>query len=316
MKQRTAAISVVSNSVLILLKVIAGTLTGSVAILTEAVHSSVDLIASLVAFFSVRIADVPADTEHRYGHAKVENLAAAFEAILILVGSAAIAFEAVRRLIVGGSTHTLGFGIAVIAVSAVANVIVSAVIARNGRRTNSPALQGDALHLRTDAASSLGVLIALVLVHVTGDQWIDPVAALVMAAVILSTGVRLLVSSGEVLADRALPAAETAAIERVIADFADRGVVGFHELRTRQAGSRRYVDVHVQFHKGSSLEEAHWTAHAMQDEIKSVLGGADVLIHIEPEAVMRAGQQPLQPRPDGSEHGTAAPAGEHADGAS
>ncbi len=299
MKRRTAAISVVSNSVLILLKVIAGSLTGSVAILTEAVHSSVDLIASLVAFVSVRIADVPADDQHRYGHHKVENLAAAFEAMLILVGSAAIAFEAIRRLIVGGSTHTLGVGIAVIAFSAAANVVVSSVIARGGRLANSPALQGDALHLRTDAASSFGVLIALVLVHLTGAQWIDPVAALVMSAVILSTGVRLLVRSSEVLADHALPAAETAAIERVIAGFADRGVVGFHELRTRQAGSNRYVDVHVQFRKGFSLEQAHWISHAMQDQIKSALGGADVLIHIEPEAVMRSGQQPLKSRPVG-----------------
>src|ERR1700689_297580 len=118
MKQRTALLSGASNSALILIKVIAGTLTGSVAILTEAVHSSVDLIASLVAFVSLRIADQPADDTPPYGHGKVETLRAAFEAILILVGSLAIAFEAVRRLIVGGSTHTLGLGIAVIGFSA------------------------------------------------------------------------------------------------------------------------------------------------------------------------------------------------------
>ena len=138
MKQRIAILSVVSNSVLILLKLVAGTLTGSVAILTEAVHSSIDLVASLVAFFSVRIADEPADDSHRYGHEKVENLAAAFEAILILVGSAAIAFEAIRRLIVGGSTENLGIGIVVIGFSAVANLVVSAFIARGARLTDSP----------------------------------------------------------------------------------------------------------------------------------------------------------------------------------
>src|ERR1700761_5856917 len=139
MKQRTALLSVLSNSALILLKVVAGTLTGSIAILTEAIHSSIALIASLVAFLSVRIADEPADEGHRYGHEKVENLAAAFEAILILGGSAAIAFEAIRRLVIGGRTHTLAIGIAVIGFSALANLVVSTVIARGGRRTDSPA---------------------------------------------------------------------------------------------------------------------------------------------------------------------------------
>src|SRR5213082_1601568 len=124
-KPRTALLSIASNSGLILLKVIAGTITGSVAILTEAVHSSIDLVASIVAFFSVRKAVEPADESHRYGHEKLENLAAAIEGILILVGSAVIAFEAIRRLLRHGRVHTLGFGIAVVAVSIVVNVVVS-----------------------------------------------------------------------------------------------------------------------------------------------------------------------------------------------
>ena len=293
MKQRTAILSVASNSALILLKVIAGTLTGSVAILTEAVHSSIDLIASVVALLSVRIADEPADEGHRYGHEKVENLAAAFEAVLILVGSAVIVFEAVRRLINGGRTHTLGIGIGVIAFSAVANLVVSTIIARGGRRTRSPALEGDAAHLRTDAVSSLGVLVALVLVKATGAQWIDPVAALAVAAAIVVTGLRLLVRSGEVLVDQALPAQETAAIARAIEGFGDGAVVGFHELRTRRAGSQRYVDVHLQFRHGTSLEQAHGAAHELQHRIADALGGADVLIHLEPEDRLRPGQQAL-----------------------
>ena len=293
MKQRTAILSVASNSALILLKVIAGTLTGSVAILTEAGHSSIDLIASLVAFLSVRIADEPADERHSYGHEKVENLAAAFEAVLILVGSAVIAFEAVRRLITGGHTHTLGIGIGVIGFSAVANLIVSGVVARGGRLTGSPALEGDAAHLRTDAVSSLGVLVALVLVKITGAQWIDPVAALLVASSIIVTGLRLLVRSGEVLVDQALPEEETERIIGVIEGFGDSTIVGFHELRTRRGGSKRYVDVHIQFRGGTSLEQAHRTAHDLQDQIADALGGADVLIHLEPEDRLRPGQQVL-----------------------
>ncbi|MGH2835331.1 MAG: cation diffusion facilitator family transporter [Solirubrobacteraceae bacterium] len=293
MKQRTAILSVASNSALILLKVIAGTLTGSVAILTEAVHSSIDLIASVVALLSVRIADEPADKGHSYGHEKVENLAAAFEAVLILVGSAVIAFEAIRRLITGGRTHTLGIGIGVIAFSAVANLVVSGVIARGGRKTGSPALEGDAAHLRTDAVSSLAVLVALVLVQATGAQWIDPVAALLVAATIVVTGLRLLVRSGEVLVDQALPAAETEAIVRVIERFDDGSIIGFHQLRTRRGGSKRYVDVHIQFRHGTSLEQAHRAAHELQDQIAAALGGADVLIHLEPEDRLRPGQPAL-----------------------
>lgn len=291
MKARTAALSVVSNSTLILLKIIAGTVTGSIAILTEAVHSSIDLVASIVAFFSIRKADEPADETHRYGHEKIENLAAAIEGILILVGSSAIAFEAIRRLIRGGRVSSIPLGLGVVAFSMVANVVVSTVIARNARATDSPALEGDAAHLRTDALTSGGVLVGLALVKATGAQWIDPAVALTVAAAIVVTGIRLLSRSSRVLVDEALPTGEVAQIRDTIANFSSRGVVGFHELRTRRAGSRRYVDVHVQFRAGTSLEEAHRTAHELQGEIADGLAGADVLIHLEPEDRVRPGEQ-------------------------
>jgi cation diffusion facilitator family transporter len=291
-KPRTAALSVASNSALILLKVIAGTITGSVAILTEAVHSSIDLIASVVAFISVRKAEEPADETHRYGHEKIENLAAAIEGVLILVGSAAIAFQAIRRLLGHGATHEVGLGIGVIAFAAGANLAVSAVLARKSRETGSPALAGDAAHLRTDAASSLTVLVALVLVDLTGQQWIDPVAALLVAAVIVVTGVRLLAGAGQVLVDQSLPAEQTAAICQAIESFGvSHGIVGYHALRTRSGGSQRYVDVHVQFRAGTSLEDAHRTAHELQDAIAAAVGGADVLIHLEPEDRVRPGHE-------------------------
>jgi cation diffusion facilitator family transporter len=290
-KVRTAALSVVSNSILILLKVVAGSITGSVAILTEAVHSSIDLVASMVAFFSVRKAGEPADESHRYGHEKLENLAAAIEGILILVGSAAIAFQAIRHLASGGQVQRLGLGIAVVAFSLVANLVVSTVIARTARETSSAALEGDAAHLRTDAWTSLAVLIGLALVQITGAQWLDPVVALMVAGAILVTGVRLLLGSSRVLVDESLPVDQVAAIRGAIEEFAERGVVGYHELRTRQAGARRYVDLHVQFRHGTSLEDAHRTAHELQDVIGARLGGADVLIHLEPQDRVRPGEE-------------------------
>jgi cation diffusion facilitator family transporter len=289
-KVRTAALSVLSNSALILLKVIAGTVTGSVAILTEAVHSSIDLIASIVAFISVRKAGEPADESHRYGHEKLENLAAAIEGILILVGSAVIAFEAIRRLIRGGHLQNVGLGITIVALSVIVNLVVSTVIARTARRTESPALEGDAAHLRTDALTSSGVLVALVLVDLTGAEWLDPAIALVVAASIVTTGVKLLLRSTRVLVDEALPGDEVTAIREAIEEFAGRGVVGYHELRTRRAGSRRYVDLHVQFRRGTSLEDAHRTAHELEQRIASRLARTDVLIHLEPEDRVRPGE--------------------------
>jgi cation diffusion facilitator family transporter len=179
----------------------------------------------------------------------------------------------------------------VIAVSLVVNLVVSTVIARNARATDSAALEGDAAHLRTDALTSAGVLVALVLVKITGAQWLDPVVALLVAASLVFTGVRLLARSSRVLVDEALPPEEVAVIRHAVERFDGRGVVGYHELRTRRAGSRRYVDLHVQFRAGTSLEDAHRTAHELQDLIGARLDGADVLIHLEPQDRVRPGEE-------------------------
>lgn len=309
-KVRAASLSVASNSALILLKVVAGTITGSVALLTEAVHSSIDLVASMVAFFSVRKAGEPADESHRYGHERFENLAAAIEGILILLGSAVIAFEAIRRLLGHGKIHTVGLGIAVVAISIVVNLVVSVRISRKARSTDSAALFGDAAHLRTDALTSAGVLLALVLIKLTGAQWLDPAVALAVATVIVITGVRLLLRSSRVLVDEALPPDEVAAIRESIEEFAARGVVGYHALRTRRAGARRYVDMHVQFRTGTSLEQAHRTAHQLQDMIGKRLKGADVLIHLEPQDRVRPGEElPVPGEEEASPHPVAGGSG-------
>ena len=291
-KTRAAALSIASNSVLIVLKIMAGAITGSVAILTEAMHSSVDLIASVVAYVSVRTADKPADEDHPYGHAKIENLAAAIEAMLILVGAGVIVFESVRRLASGvADIDSLGVGIAVIAFSVLANVVVSTVLARRARETESPALEGDAAHLRTDAATSAAVLVGLLVVELTGAAWLDPVIALLVAGAIVYAGITLLMRASRVLVDEALPPEELDAVREAIEAFGPHGVRGYHKLRARRAGSRRYVDLHVQFAVGTTLEAAHATAHQLQDAIRERLRGADVLIHLEPEASLHPGTE-------------------------
>jgi cation diffusion facilitator family transporter len=278
-----ARLSIVSNSALILLKIVAGAVTGSIAIATEAVHSSIDLLASIVAYLSLRKADEPADAEHQYGHAKAENLAAAIEGMLILAGAGVIVYEASRRLVTGGGhVESIGIGIAVIAVSAVVNLIVSTYLYRRARTHDSPALEGDAAHLRADAATSLAVLLGLVLIEVTGYEQFDAIVALMVASAIVYTGVRILSRSSRVLMDEALPQDELDIVRKVIADHPAPELEGFHKLRGRRAGSARYIDLHVQFASGTSLERAHEAAHELQGEIRRRIPSADVLVHIEP----------------------------------
>jgi cation diffusion facilitator family transporter len=218
-------------------------------------------------------------------------MAAAIEGVLILVGSVVIAFEAIRHLIEGTGLQRLGIGIAVLALSIAVNFVVSRTLSRRAQATGSPALAADAAHLSTDMLSSGGVMAGLALVAVTGWDWLDPVIALVVAAVVAVAGVRILTHSSRVLVDETLPDPELDTIRDVVGDFAARGIVGFHELRGRQAGARRHIDLHVQFRSGTTLEDAHRTAHALQDAIRERLGAADVLIHLEPEDRVRPGEE-------------------------
>ena len=170
-----------------------------------------------------------------------------------------------------------------IAFSGVTNLAVSTYLYRQARATDSPALEGDAAHLRTDAMTSFGVLVALILVEVTGIEAFDPITALIVAAAIVVAGIRIINRSTRVLVDEALPQEELDAIRAAIKQHAPNEVVGFHKLRARRAGSRRYVDLHVQFRDGTTLRRAHEITHQLQGEIRARLRGADVLIHLEPE---------------------------------
>jgi cation diffusion facilitator family transporter len=286
-KRGAAGLSIASNATLIAIKVAAGAITGSIAIITEAVHSLIDLVASVIAYFSVRKADEPADVDHPYGHEKVENLSAAIEGMLILLGAAVIIYEATHQLVVGSSVDRLGVGIAVMALSVFANLVVSSVLSRQARAHESQALEGDAAHLRTDAMTSAGVLLGLAVVQVTGNSAFDPITALVVAVAIVWAGFRLLRRSSAVLVDEALPPVEMDRIEQAIATARTPEVAGYHKLRARRAGSRRHIDLHVQYRSGTSLERAHELAHLMRASIEAEIPQAEVLIHVEPETSFR-----------------------------
>lgn len=282
-KSRAATISIVSNSLLIALKIAAGAITGSIAILTEAVHSGIDLVASVIALVSVRKADEPPDREHPYGHEKAENLAAAIEGMLILIGAGVIVYAATHRLVVGAEVEHLGLGLAVVGASAVANLGVSTYLGRRARALGSAALEGDAAHLRADVLTSVGVFVGLGLVMITGSDVFDPIAALAVAAAIVVAGLRIMTRSSRVLMDEAPPPEELDRIEAAIARARPKEMVGYHKLRARRAGARSYIDMHIQFRDGTTLEDAHSLAHGLRAAIEAEFPDSDVLIHVEPE---------------------------------
>ena len=286
-KTRAATVAIVSNSCLIALKLAAGILTGSVGILSDAVHSLMDLVASVISLLSVRKADEPADASHRFGHEKLEDLSAGAQAILLLIGAAFVAYEAIRRLINGGTVQSIGIGIIVVGVAAAANLLVSAYLMRQARLTASPALEATAADLRTDAFVSLGVLVALVIVKLTGIDWIDPAVGLVVGIAISSTGVRILNGAARRLADETIPPEELTQLQGVARSFLGDEMVGFHDLRARHVGNHHQVDLHVQFSDGTSLRRAHEVSHELQDAMAKVLPGTTALVHLEPEERMR-----------------------------
>lgn len=282
-RSRVAVLSVASNTALIALKLAAAVITGSVALLTEALHSAIDLVASVVAYFSLRKAEEPADDDHPYGHDKLEDLAAVVEGVLILVGSMAITFEAARHLASGATIDHVPVALVVLAISISVNLVVTRRLRRTAAETGSPALTADASHLTADALTSATVFVGLALVGATGATWLDPVVALVVAALILVQGIRIVRRGSRSLIDEALPEPELECVRDAILEHGPP-VAGFHALRARRAGAARHIDVHVQFEHGTTLEEAHVATGILKRRIAVGLGGTvHVLIHIEPE---------------------------------
>ena len=280
-KSGAAGLSVASNSLLILLKVVAGILTGSIAILAEAIHSLLDLAAAIIAFLSVRVSDKPADKIHPFGHGKIENLSGVVEGGLIFVAAGIIIYEAIQRLIIGAKVELLEIGIVVMAVSIGVNVIVSRHLLKVSRSTDSIALEADARHLTTDVLTSLGVLVGLVLVRLTGLDFLDPIVALVVAMLIIKAAFEVTRKSYLGLMDTRLPAAEEREIISSIMKHAGE-VVSVHKLRTRKSGSQRHIDLHLVMPKDTSVEEAHRMCDHLERHIKGKLSKANITIHVEP----------------------------------
>ena len=280
-KIAVARLSVYSNSTLVVLKLAVGTVMGSVAVISEAIHSGLDLVAALIAKYSVKRSAEPADKEHRFGHGKFENLSGMIEGILILVAATWIMYEATRRLIGMSEVQMLEAGMAVMAVSAVLNFIVSKKLMRVAKKTESLALEADAYHLTTDVWTSLGVFVALGLIEVTGFRLLDPAIAIVVAAFIVRAALDITRRSTEGLLDKSLPESEHKAIERIMDEHNDE-FLNYHDLRTRKAGSERHIDLHIAVPKDWSVQEADQLAKHLESDIKTKLPRSVVMIRSEP----------------------------------
>lgn len=280
-KVHAATLSVVSNTFLVAGKVSVGLFTGSVSILSEGIHSGIDLVAALIAFFSVQESGKPADERHRYGHGKIENISGTVEALLIIVAALWIIFEAADKLRHGAAVEQLGLGLAVMGVSAVVNIFVSAKLMRTAKATDSVALEADALHLRTDVFTSLGVLIGLAAIKLTGIALLDPVAAIGVALLIIKAGVDLTRQAFFPLVDVSLPADEEREIIDIIESFS-ANYLEFHKLRTRKAGPERHIDLHLVVPQELPVRQVHSLCDLIEAEIKRRFPGSHVLIHSEP----------------------------------
>ena len=280
-KTGAAGLSVLSNTLLILLKLVAGILSGSVSIIAEAIHSGIDLLAALIAFVCLRIAGKPADREHPFGHGKVENVSGTIEAVLIFVAAIFIIYEAINRIIAEAIVEYLSIGIAVMAISVVVNIIVSRHLLRIARDSDSIALEADARHLTADVYTSLGVLVGLVLVQVTGLNILDPIIAIGVAIFILRAAYSLTRRAFPPLIDIRLPEDEEELIVSTMNEHMGE-LVGFHELRTRKAGSERYIELHMIMARDASIERAHSLCDHLEEDIKSRLPNIHVTIHVEP----------------------------------
>jgi cation diffusion facilitator family transporter len=288
-RSRTVLFSISSNALLLTVKLTAGVMTGSVSILSEAVHSATDLVASIVAFMAVRSSASPPDESHNYGHGRFENLAGIFEGVILLGVGGWVIFGAINGIVNGAELELLGLGIGVMALSAVVNLFVSSWLLRVARETDSRALEAEGYNLRTDVWGAAGVALGLIAALATDWTILDPIIAGLIGLVILWTALGLISGSTRVLLDESLPEEELAVIERVIEDEIENeeAVRGFHKLRARKSGPQRHVDFHLQLRAQTTLGEAHKISDSLEERIGRNLPNTDVLIHLEDDRSLK-----------------------------
>ena len=281
-------LSVISNTVLVIAKLVIGIIVGSVSVISEAIHSGIDLLAAMIALFAVKKSDIPADKEHSFGHGKFENLSGTIEAFLIFVAAAWIVYEAIHKLIKPKPLEEVGLGVAVMFGSSVVNIIVSQMLFKIGNKTDSIALKADAWHLRTDVYTSAGVMVGLALIWLgrifipkVNLNWLDPIAAIAVAMMIIHAAYILSKQAIADLLDTSLPADEEEWIKDKIRGMYPT-IYSFHNLKTRKSGSLRFIEFHIKVDPLMCVSDSHALNDRLVLEIKNKFPNSHVMVHIEP----------------------------------
>ena len=278
---RYAWLSIGAAILTILMKSAAYVLTGSVGLLSDALESTVNLAAAIVALLALRVASRPANDEFTFGYSKVEYFASGFEGGMILIAAAGIIITAIPRLIHPQPLEQVGLGLAISVAASLVNFAVAGILMRAGRRYNSITLEADAKHLMTDVWTTVGVLVGIVLVSVTGFLRLDPLIALVVAANIIFTGYKLLVRSGRGLMDISLPEEDLKSIHSILGSYQSQGV-GYHALRSRQAAARKFLVVHLLLPGDWTISAGHKLADQIEGQVQAAIPNATIVTHIEP----------------------------------
>lgn len=278
---RFALLSIFSNTALIAFKIVAGLMSGSVSIISEAIHSGMDLIASIVAFFSVRESAKPADREHPYGHGKVENISGLVEGVLIFIAAAMIIKEAYKKLFEPAPIEQAYIAIAVMFAAALVNLLVSRTLYKVAKQEDSMALEADALHLKTDVYTALGVGLGILLIKLTGILILDPVVAIIVACLIIKEAWNLTRSALNFVIDARLSDQEEDEIRRIIESHSNQ-FVDYHKLKTRKSGNMKHIDFHLTMDPDLTVRETHELVGTMKKEMSERFGNTRVVIHIDP----------------------------------
>jgi len=279
--KRYAWLSIAAAIATILLKGFAWKLTGSVGFLSDAIESFVNLAGALMALWMLTLAETPADEDHPYGHGKAEYFSSAFEGFLILLAAIAIAYSAIERLINPAPLEAVGVGLLLSVLASAINFATARILLEVGKQRNSITLEADAHHLMTDVWTSVGVILGVGLVWLTGWFLLDPIIALVVAANIVWTGWRLMQRSVSGLMDASLPIENRQKIEMLLAGYRQQGL-DFHALRTRQAGSRTFVTLHVLVPGYWTVQQGHDWTERIEVDIHNALPYAHITTHLEP----------------------------------
>ena len=284
-----AALSIVSNTLLVVIKLAVGFAMGSIAVISEALHSGVDVIAAVVATIGVKRSAEPADTSHRFGHGKFENLSGLIQAMLIFVAAVWIVYQAALKLIRPAPIEAIGVGVLVMLISTLVNTGVGLMLLYGAKKTNSVALKADALHSLTDVYTSLGVMLGLAIVWAGSKwlpgfdlSWVDPLVAIAVSLLIFKAVWDLAVESARDLLDVSLPQEEEDEIKNLICEKHPE-IIDFHKFRGRKSGAKRFVEFHIWVNPAMSVESAHALNHDIEAEIKQRFPEADVMVHIEPK---------------------------------